>query len=59
MPYNPRTDENKPLTLRQWTDLAKEELETHCKQWENSNKFHKQSHTWPEWFQSFHYYMSW
>lgn len=59
MPYNPLEDEKKPLTLREFIDLAKEELEAYYESWENANAWHRESHTWSEWFREFFRYNSW
>ena len=59
MSYDPIEDTKKTLTLREFVDLAKEELEAYAQEWEGTNDFHKQPHTWREWFNAFHQYMSW
>ena len=61
MPYDPIDDEKKEFTLEEFIETAKEELDSYKKTWAgpNTNDFHQGKHTWQEWFNTFHRYMSW
>lgn len=61
MGYDPFDDEKKQMTLKEFIANAKEELDKYEDTWSppNSNDFHEGTHTWNEWYNSFHRYMSW
>lgn len=51
----------KKLTLEEFITFAKSELDAYQKDWEGkyANDYHKDSHTWYEWWGTFHRYYSW
>lgn len=57
--YDPIKDEKKPFTLEEFTATAKKELDQYTATFKDANDYHKQPHTWNEWWKSFHEYMSW
>lgn len=61
MDFNPIKDEKKVFSLEEFITLAKEELDEYQEEWSgpNSNDFHDQPHTWDEWWNAFHRYISW
>lgn len=61
MPHDPIDDEKKHYTLEEFIAVAKEELDSYQKEWSGTkaNLYHRQSHTWQEWWETFHRYMSW
>lgn len=60
MPYDPLGDEQKQFSLEEFIAVAKEELDGYQKVFGNpKNEFHSQPHTWQEWWNAFHRFMSW
>lgn len=57
--HDPIKDEVKPYALGEFIAIAKNELDTYSKVFDDANDFHKQTHTWQVWFRNFHEYMSW
>lgn len=57
--HDPIKDEKKLYTLAEFIDIAKHEIDLYNFEFNDQNDFHRQSHTWNEWFTSFHQYMSW
>ena len=56
--YDPMKDEKKLYTHADFVRVAKAELDA----WEATspaNEYHGQPHTWGEWWNTFHRYMSW
>lgn len=57
--HNPILDDKRQYILEQFIATAKAELDEYQKTWTDSNEYHRQPHTWNEWWKTFHRYMSW
>ena len=57
--YDPIKDEKKEFTLDEFLHVSRVELSAYADTFRGQNDFHKEKHTWNEWFRSFHEYMSW
>lgn len=59
--FDPLRNEKTAYTLRGWAEVAKAEIDRYVATWEpeTSNTFHQEAHTWAEWWNAFHTYMSW
>jgi len=57
--YDPIDDENRQFSLDQFIASATAELHAYLQTWVGKNEWHQATHTWREWFTSFHEYMSW
>jgi hypothetical protein len=56
--FDPMTDELKPLTNVEFEAILKELVEDYTKTFNNMNEFHRTSHTFLQWMNSFGGYLS-
>lgn len=59
MNHDPFENETTKYSLEDFVAVAKAELDKYLVEWKDVNAFHKEPHTWDEWFRSFLQYMSW